>query len=153
MRFQEAHELIVDGVVGPQTRGRLVTPERRKLHKAARKSPARSHRAESARPQAAAHLPPEPGPQLAEPESPSGPAAPIIGGVAGLGLLLLGVVLWRLAGRRRHRASPGGRAPRASRRLGLVCAALLAAFVVGAASGAVFATRASPDDHPETRTR
>jgi hypothetical protein len=49
--------------------------------------------------------------------------------------------------------SAGDRAMRAAPRLGLVCAALLAAFVVGAASGAVFATRATPDDHPETRTR
>jgi uncharacterized membrane protein len=62
--------------------------------------------------------------------------------VGGLALVLLVVVLTRLVRRRRDRPSnqttPGPR-------LGLVCAALLAAYVIGAATGAVFATHATPD--------
>lgn len=44
-RFQEAHALAVDGVVGPETRGRLIA-EREKLRtaKLERKSPARNDR-------------------------------------------------------------------------------------------------------------
>jgi hypothetical protein len=152
MRFQEAHALAVDGIVGHQTRMRLAT-ERKRLRNAARKSPVRAHRTESARSQAPSRRPAEPRPQPAEYEPSTGPSAPIVGGVAGLALLLFGVALWRLAARRRRREGGDGRAARAGPRLGLVCAALLAAFVVGAASGAVFATQASPDDQPGERTR
>jgi hypothetical protein len=155
MRFQEAHSLLVDGVVGPQTRGQLAT-ERTRLRKAARKSPDPVNRAESVRSHPPPSLPPQPAhpqPHAAQLEDATDPAAPILGGVAGLAVLLLGIGLWRLAGRRRQRVRRPDRATPTGPRLGLVCAALLAAFAVGAASGAVFATHASPDDHPETSAR
>jgi peptidoglycan hydrolase-like protein with peptidoglycan-binding domain len=173
-RFQEAHALAVDGVVGPQTRGRLVA-ERTKLRRAKleRKSPDRTNRAESVTEQPPASSPgnaqPDRGkpaqsdrakpappdrakpapPERGKPESSSGPSPQLAAVVGGLALALLLVVLWRLA--RRHRKRPRGQ-PAAGPRLGLVCAALLAAYVIGAATGAVFANHATPDRHPEPST-
>jgi hypothetical protein len=150
-RFQEAHALAVDGVVGPQTMARLVA-ERRKLRKAKleRKSPARSNRAESVTEQPPARSPANPQPERAKPESSTGRSPQLAAVVGGVALALLLVVLWRLARRRRHRplAQPTTTGPR----LGLVCAALLAAFAIGAATGAVFATHATPDRHAEPST-
>jgi hypothetical protein len=141
-RFQEAHRVAVDGVVGPVTMGRLAG-ERRKLRKAKleRKSPARSKRAESVIERAPARSPAPPR-ATPEPDSSSGPAPELAGAVAGLALILLLVVLWRLA--RRHRQRPRGQ-PASGLRLGLVCAALLAAYAIGAATGAIFASEAIPD--------
>lgn len=151
-RFQEAHSLAVDGVVGPQTMGRLVV-ERGRLRaaKRERKSPARSDRAESVPEPQQARAAGNPQPQGAEPESSTGPSPALAAIVGGLALALLLVVLWRLA--RRRREGPRGQAT-AGPRLGLVCAALLAAYVVGAATGAVFATHATPDSgaKPSTAT-
>jgi hypothetical protein len=139
-RFQEAHALAVDGVVGPQTMGRLVA-ERSKLRKAKleRKSPARSNRTESVTEQP--HTRPNAQPDRAKPDSSTGPS-PWLALVVGLAAALLLAVVWRLASRRRDRPQ-GRRTP--GLRLGLVCAALLAAYVVGAATGAVFASHATPD--------
>lgn len=133
-RFQEAHALAADGVVGPLTRDRLAAA-RTGLRKARleRKSPVRVQRSESV---------PEPrtdGPVNASPprpttESPSNRTPWVAGVVGGLALVLLLVVLWRLASRRTR-----------SPRLGLVCAALLATYAIGAATGAVFASHATPD--------
>jgi hypothetical protein len=141
-RFQEAHALTVDGVVGPQTRGRLVA-ERSKLRKAKleRKSPARSNRAESVTEQPPARTRLNAQPDRAKPDSSTGPS-PWLAAVVGLALALLLAVVWRVASRRRDRPR-GQRTP--GLRLGLVCAALLAAYVVGAATGAVFASHATPD--------
>jgi hypothetical protein len=139
-RFQEAHALAVDGVVGPQTMGRLVA-ERSKLRKAKleRKSPARSNRTESVTEQPRTR--PNAQPDRAKPDSSTGPS-PWLALVVGLAAALLLAVVWRLASRRRDRPR-GQRTP--GLRLGLVCAGLLAAYVVGAATGAVFATHATPD--------
>jgi hypothetical protein len=141
-RFQEAHALAVDGVVGPQTMGRLVAV-RSKLRKAKleRKSPARSNRAESATEQPPASTRPNAQPDRAKPDSSNGPS-PWLAAVVGLAAALLLAVVWRLASRGRDRPQ-GQRTP--GLRLGLVCAALLAAYVVGAATGAVFASHATPD--------
>jgi hypothetical protein len=140
-RFQEAHALAVDGVVGPQTMGRLVA-ERSKLRKAKleRKSPARSNRAESVIEQPPARSPATAQPDRAKPDASTGRSPLLAAVVGGLALVLLLVVLSRLVRRRRDRPQP---AP--GPRLGLVCAALLAAYVIGAATGAVFATHATPD--------
>ena len=142
-RFQEAHALAVDGVVGPQTMGRLVA-ERSKLRKAKleRKPPARSNRAESVPEQPPPRNRPNAQPDRAKPDTSTGPSPWLAAVVGGLALALLLAVAWRLASRRRDRRrdqrTPG-------LRLGLVCAALLAAYVVGAATGALFATHATSD--------
>jgi hypothetical protein len=141
-RFQSSHALAADGVVGPQTRGRL-TAERRKLRpaKLERKSPAQGNRAESVTERPPASRAGE-RPNRANPESSTEMAPRVAAVVGALALALLLLVLWRLTGRR-------GRGPpaqaRAGPRLGLVCAGLLAAFAIGAATGAVFATHATPD--------
>jgi hypothetical protein len=147
-RFQEAHALTVDGVVGPQTMGRLMA-ERSKLHKSKlqkakleRKSPARNARAESVTEQPPARAPANPHPAREKPDSSTGPSPWLAALVGGLALVLLLVVLWRLIRRRRDHP-PGQPAP--GLRLGLVGAALLAAYAIGAATGAVFATHATPD--------
>jgi peptidoglycan hydrolase-like protein with peptidoglycan-binding domain len=132
-RFQESRALTADGVVGPLTRGRLAAA-RTRLHRAGleRKSPARVQRAESV-PEPPVRSPVSTQPQRAAPDSPSARTPWLEGVVGGLALVLLLVVLWRLAG------------PRPGPRLGLVCAALLATYAVGAATGAVFASHATPD--------
>lgn len=155
-RFQEAHAVVVDGVVGPQTMGRL-SAERRKLRQAKleRKSPAGGNPAESVEQQPArtpagapqARSPDQPA--RAAPESSSGPSVALAAAVGGLALVLLLVVVWRLTRRQRERPR---RQPAAGPRLGLICAALLAAYAIGAASGAVFATHATSDNSPEPST-
>lgn len=152
-RFQEAHSLAVDGVVGPHTMGRLVA-ERSKLRdaKLERKSPARSNRAESVTEQPPARRPATAQPDRVPPDpSTGGPSPWLAAVVGGLAVVLLLVVLWRLVRRRRDRPR---RQPAPGPRLGLVCAALLAAYVIGAATGAVFATHATPDHgaKPSTAT-
>jgi peptidoglycan hydrolase-like protein with peptidoglycan-binding domain len=149
-RFQEAQALAIDGVVGPQTMGRLMA-ERRKLRKAKleRKSPARGTRAESVTEQPPAHSPVnrQPAQTTPQPSNAGSPwLAPVVGGLA---LVLLLAVLWALARRRRNR--PGVQ-PTPGPRLGLVCAGLLAAYAIGAATGAVFATYAAPDDGAKPKT-
>ena len=69
--------------------------------------------------------------------------------MGGLALVLLLVVLSRLVSRRRARL-PGQVS--AGPRLGLVCAALLATYAIGAATGAVFASHATPDRAPKPST-
>ena len=100
-RFQEAHALAVDGVVGPQTMGRLVA-ERSKLRKAKleRKSPARSNRAESVTEQPPARSPANAQPDRAKPDSSTGPSPWLAAAVGGLALALL------LVGRLEARPSP-----------------------------------------------
>jgi putative peptidoglycan binding protein len=151
-RFQRSHGLAVDGVVGPGTKGRLLAqraehpaargPSPTQTGKPERKSPARDHPAESApepqpvRPSAGVGV----GVGRAEPESSSG-LPPLL--VALAGALVVASLLLTLRGRRRQ-------AIEARLNLGLVCAALLAAGVLGAAVGALFATQAAPDDGDRT---
>jgi Putative peptidoglycan binding domain len=180
-RFQRSHGLAIDGLVGPQTTGRLLaqraeqpsrSPRPAQAGKPERKSPARDHRAESApqrqpiRPTAdvgvgragpagAGHAGSESagraGPESvgrAGPESvgraspePSSGLPPLL--VALGAALVVAALLLTLRERRRE-------AIEARLNLGLVCAALLAAGVLGAALGAMFATRAAPDDNERT---
>jgi hypothetical protein len=149
-RFQRSHGLAIDGVVGPQTKGRLIAqraeqpsarpPNPTQTGKPERKSPARDHRAESApepqpvRPSAGVGL------GRSDPESSSGLPPLLV--ALGAGLVLASLLL-TLRGRRRE-------AIEARLNLGLVCAALLAAGVLGAAIGALFATQAAPDDNDRT---
>jgi peptidoglycan hydrolase-like protein with peptidoglycan-binding domain len=151
-RFQEARALAADGVVGPHTMGRLVA-ERNKLRKVKleRKSPARGNRVESVTEQPPARSPVNGQPDRAKPQSSTGRSPWLAAVVGGLALALLVVVVWRLTRRRRDR--PRGQ-PTPGPRLGLVCAGLLAAYVIGAATGAVFANHATPDQgaKPSTAT-
>ena len=149
-RFQRSHGLAVDGVVGPQTKGRLLAQRAEQLSarkpsptqtgKPERKSPARDQRAESAsrqqpvQPSAAAGL------GRVDPGSSSG-LPPLL--VALGAALVVAALLVSLRGRRRQ-------AIEARLNLGLVCAALLASGVLGAAVGALFATQAAPDDGDRT---
>src|SRR5918992_141509 len=149
-RFQRSHGLAIDGVVGQQTRGRLLAqraeqPSARKpspaqTGKPERKSPARDHRAESASRQQPAQPSAGVGLGRVDPESSSGPP-PLL--VALGAALVVAALFLSLRGRRRQ-------AIEARLNLGLVCAALLAAGVLGAAVGALFATQAAPDDGDRT---
>jgi peptidoglycan hydrolase-like protein with peptidoglycan-binding domain len=152
-RFQEAHALVVDGVVGPQTRGRL-SAQRRKLRNARleRKSPARITRAESVTEQrparsAGSAQPNSPHPERGESDSSTELAFRVAVAVGALALVLVVVVLWRLVGR-----GPRPQRTRTGPRLGLVGAALLAAYVIGAATGALFASYAAPDGNAKPST-
>jgi Putative peptidoglycan binding domain/LysM domain len=149
-RFQRSHGLAIDGVVGPQTKGRLLAQraEQRSARassptqtsKPERKSPARDHRAESAaEPQP---VRPSAGVGVGRPEPESSSGLPPLLLALGAALVVASAVL-TLRGRRRE-------AIEARLNLGLVCAALLAAGVLGAALGALFATQAAPDDNEGT---
>src|SRR5687767_11222803 len=149
-RFQRSHGLAIDGVVGPQTKGRLLAQRAEQLSarkpsptqtgKPERKSPARDQRAESASRQQPVQ--PSAGAALGrvDPGSSSG-LPPLL--VALGAALVVAALLVSLRGRRRQ-------AIEARLNLGLVCAALLASGVLGAAVGALFATQAAPDDGDRT---
>lgn len=149
-RFQRSHGLAIDGVVGSQTKGRLLaqraekppasSPSPTQTGEPERQSPARDHRAESAPGQQPVQPSAGVGRGRADPESSSG-LPPLL--VALGAALVLAALLVSLRGRRRQ-------AIEARLNLGLVCAALLAAGVLGAAVGALFATRAAPDDSDRT---
>jgi hypothetical protein len=133
-RFQRAHDLVVDGVVGPQTRAHLVL---RRTSSPKRKSPARHERAESAPQTAPPHDRQAP---TTEPDSSKGVWPAYAALIAALGAgLLAAVAVWRLRARRRTDRARTGLS------FGMVCAALLAVFAIGAVSGAIFATHATPD--------
>jgi peptidoglycan hydrolase-like protein with peptidoglycan-binding domain len=163
-RFQRKHDLKVDGIVGPQTRRPLL----------AQPAAAQRDRRDASRPAAAKPAPPEPGRGTAAPLEP--PAAPVVpptptpdsdlrpgpattSGVspwiaAALGALGAGLALGAFSLQAsRRRGSPRRDAHVAPsvvsdrrRSVGLVLAALLAVFAVGAAVGALFATNASEDE-------
>lgn len=149
-RFQRSHGLAVDGVVGPQTKGRLLAQRAEQLSarkpspaqtgKPERKSPARDQRAESASRQQPVQPSAGAGLGRVDPESSSG-LPPLL--VALGAALVVAALFLSLRGRRRQ-------AIEARLNLGLVCAALLAAGVLGAAVGALFATQAAPDDGDRT---
>jgi peptidoglycan hydrolase-like protein with peptidoglycan-binding domain len=163
-RFQRRHDLKVDGIVGPQTRKPLL----------ARPAAARRDRRDASRPAAAKPTPPEPDRGAsAPPDAPVAPVVPptpapdpdlrpgpaTTSGVspwiaAALGALGAGLALGafslqasRRRGGRRRDGNVAPPPPSTDRRpsLGLVFAAMLAVFAVGAAVGALFATNASED--------
>ena len=105
----------------------------------ARKSPSGSNPAESAIEQDPARSAPSAALSRAGPASSEGAPTELLALLAALAsaALLLGL---RTYGRRTREAAIN---------FGMVCAALLATFVVGAATGAVFATQAAPDSGGE----
>jgi peptidoglycan hydrolase-like protein with peptidoglycan-binding domain len=149
-RFQRSHGLAIDGVVGPQTKGRLLAqraeqPSTRshrpaQTGKPERKSPARDQRAESVREQPPVR--PSAGVGLGRPDPESSSGLPPLLVALGAGLVVASLLM-SLRARRRE-------AIEARLNLGLVFAALLAASVLGAAVGALFATQAAPDDSDRT---
>jgi peptidoglycan hydrolase-like protein with peptidoglycan-binding domain len=173
-RFQVARGLPGDGVVGPATRKPLLRqaarpsapggssrPDRPARHRAApeRRTPDRPAAVDAPPPREVA---PDTGgsPRVAAKQQPSGSLAP--GAAAGLGALAMAALLggaWLLGGRRRSRRAadqPRGerdRSPAVNLRLGMVCAALLAVFAMGAAAGALFAKQASPDGREAEEAR
>jgi peptidoglycan hydrolase-like protein with peptidoglycan-binding domain len=144
-RFQGAHGLATDGVVGPQTKRRLLaqgakrsaTDTSRTPHtgQLTRKSPSGGTPAESATEQHPARIAPSVALTRAGPPASEGTPPELLALLAALaaGALLLAL---RTYGRRAREATVN---------FGMVCAALLATFVIGAATGAVFATQAAPD--------
>jgi peptidoglycan hydrolase-like protein with peptidoglycan-binding domain len=144
-RFQQAHGLATDGVVGPQTKRRLlaqgakrpVADTSRPTHmgQLARKSPSGGNPAESATQQDPARGAPSGALSRAGPASSEGVPTELLVLMAALVSAAL------LVGLRKY----GRRVREATVNFGMVCAALLATFVVGAATGAVFATQAAPD--------
>ena len=167
-RFQRKHELVVDGIVGPQTRKPLlVQPAARREQPdargpvAANPSPPEPAPPEPApkeppvEPPIALDVPPASAPQADVPAAPSSNSGISPWFAAALGALGAGLALgaFRLrASRRRGGPKRGAHvAPRlgpSDRRLslGMVCAALLAVFAVGAAVGALFAANAADDE-------
>jgi peptidoglycan hydrolase-like protein with peptidoglycan-binding domain len=171
-RFQVARGLPADGLVGPDTRKPLlagtVARVRRpggssRADRPARDRAAPERRTTRDRPPAvdappARDVAPDTGgaPRAPAVPQPSGGLAP--GVAAGLGAFAAALLLggaWLLGGRRRgagHRAER--HTPLASNlRLGMVCAALLAVFAIGAVAGAWFATQASPGDRDTDEAR
>jgi putative peptidoglycan binding protein len=149
-RFQEAHGLATDGIVGPRTKRRLLaqraerpvadnprTPPAGKLE---RKSPVGDSPAESAIEPHSARSTPSEGLSRAGPPSSTGPPVEL------LALLAAGAAAALLIAMRAY----GRRGREATVNFGMVCAALLAVFVFGAVIGAVFATQAAPDGGGET---
>ena len=144
-RFQQANGLVTDGIVGPRTKGRLLaqrterpvadnsrTPPSGKLE---RKSPVGDAPAESAIEPLSARKAPSEALTRAGQQSSTGPPAELLVLLAVASALALLIAL-RAYGRRVREATVN---------FGMVCAALLAMFVIGAATGAVFATQAAPD--------
>jgi peptidoglycan hydrolase-like protein with peptidoglycan-binding domain len=143
-RFQGAHGLATDGVVGPQTKRRLLaqgakrsaTDTSRTPHtgQLTRKSPSGGTPAESAT-EHPARIAPSVALTRAGPPASEGTPPELLALLVALaaGALLLAL---RTYGRRAREATVN---------FGMVCAALLATFVIGAATGAVFATQAAPD--------
>lgn len=163
-RFQQAHKLAVDGVTGPLTVGRLFAArgKSRRSPKASqarqngtlqRKSRAPGHRTESAVERPSAPRAHSEGPDRGAPKSSEGILPGLAVLVAGVAVGLLLVALWRLGRRRREGRRRDlrldRRRPPTGLNFGMVCAALLAVFVIGAACGALFATRAAPDGRDE----
>jgi peptidoglycan hydrolase-like protein with peptidoglycan-binding domain len=139
-RFQERHDLAVDGIVGRQTKRSLLAQPDNKLE---RKSPAPQGGAESAvEPQPVRPAPTgvasRDGPEAGTDLSPG-----VVGLIAGLAGLLLLAALRRLRGNELE----------TSVNFGLACAALLGVFGIGAAAGALFASRAAPDGVDDASAR
>jgi peptidoglycan hydrolase-like protein with peptidoglycan-binding domain len=170
-RFQRARGLKVDGVVGPRTRAQLLarragrpaaphasatpkpgTPDRPAPDRAApAPAPDRAAPANTVPPRDPA---PEAGavrPAAREPDSADGlePWLAALLGALAMGVLLAGFS--RLGRPRRgttvaERRGPAPLSTRSRLNLGMAWAVLLAVFALGAASGALFATHAAPDE-------
>jgi peptidoglycan hydrolase-like protein with peptidoglycan-binding domain len=144
-RFQRANRLAVDGIVGPQTRRQLVPaiskppPAARGPATAPLQAPASPRPPASPKAPASSHEAAHDG--AADPDG-LGPGSAALLGALGAAVAAAGLGV--LAGRRRTAKR------RPPLNLGMVGAALLAVFVVGAAGGAVFATQAVPDDFDDT---
>lgn len=147
-RFQQGHGLAVDGIVGRQTRRKLY-PAAQPIEPPAhhetqpgtleRKSPAPQTGAESADERQPARPAPSGAASRDGPQADTSVPPEIVALVAALAGLLLLAVLWK--------------SREASVNFGLVCAALLGMFGIGAAVGATFATRAAPDGVGEARAQ
>jgi peptidoglycan hydrolase-like protein with peptidoglycan-binding domain len=144
-RFQAAQGLPTDGVVGPRTKTRLLAQEAerqvadtsRHTHagQLAPKSPAGGNPAKSAIEQPPARNAPSEALSRTGPRGSQGAPPEFLALLAALATGALVLALW-MYGRHLREAKVN---------FGMVCAALLAIFVIGAASGAVFATHAAPD--------
>jgi hypothetical protein len=167
-RFQVARGLPGDGLVGPDTRKSLLARPAGRDSRLAGSSRADRHSRDRAAPEqrttrdrppavdapSPRDVAPDPGsaPRVAVDPQPSDGLAPEI--AAGLGALAVALLVgggWLLGARRRGASAAGRRAGRdwssaTDLRLGMVCAALLAVFAMGAAAGALFATQASPGE-------
>jgi hypothetical protein len=161
-RFQRARGLKVDGVVGPRTRARLLAlragqpaaPHALATPKPGapdRRAPDRSAPANAAPPRGPASEAGAARPAAREPESADGVEpwlAALLGALAGgvllAGLSRLGGPRWRKPAAERRGPAPLSTGSRLN--LGMASAVLLAVFALGAASGALFATHASPDE-------
>jgi hypothetical protein len=158
LRFQQARGLTVDGVVGPQTKAKLVglrveRPGRASKPRGKRPPADTSEPSPSPGPSPSPSIqsPPSAAPQPSPESEPSEGIAPAYAALLGAlaaGLLLL--ALWAATARRTRRSSPErpAESPKTgATRLnaGVACAALLGVFAAGAAGGAAFATRAAPD--------
>lgn len=167
-RFQVARGLPSDGIVGPVTRkpllarpaGRQRKPGgSRRADRPARDRAAHERRTTWDRPPVFFAPPPRDvvpdtsgAPRVAAVPQPSDGLAPEV--AAGLGALAVALLLggaWLLSSRRRR--AERDRPPATGFRLGMVCAALLAVFAIGAVAGALFATRASPGDRDTDEAR
>jgi Putative peptidoglycan binding domain len=158
LRFQRAHGLVADGLVGAHTRNALVagpTGRTSRPSGADRREHAARDRAGLDRPTPVEAPPPQaPMPDIggaADVATESSGLAP--GVAAALGALVTALLLgglWLLGSRRRggspagHRPEPTG-PPGIGVRVGMACAALLAVLALGAAAGALFANQATPD--------
>jgi peptidoglycan hydrolase-like protein with peptidoglycan-binding domain len=164
-RFQRRRGLLVDGVVGPQTRARLLAlPLRRPAtpHGATRPEAGAPDRLAPHRPAPARVAPPrDPAPD-ADASRPAARESASSDGLnpwlaAFLGALVMGVLLAGVSrlGRPRRgkravdRRGPASRSPRSRLNLGMACAVLLAVFAIGAAIGAIFATHAAPGERDD----
>jgi hypothetical protein len=157
-RFQRAHGLRVDGVVGARTRARLLARSGRRPaapHGPARPKPSAPDRAAPNRPAPADVAPPRhPAPEPAVRPAVRGPErsdgldpwlAALLGALA-MGVLLAGLSRLDRPRRAAERRGPASRSPRRRLNLGMAFAVLLAVFAMGAAIGALFATHAAPGD-------
>jgi len=161
-RFQRARGLQVDGVVGPRTRAQLLAlPAGRPAapHASAKPRPGTPDRLAPDRAAPADAAPPrEPAPEAGasrpaarEPESEDGlePWLAALLGALAMGVLLAGLSRFGRPRRGKSVAERRGPAPVSTRsrlNLGMASAVLLAVFALGAASGALFATHAAPDE-------
>ncbi|HEY6692692.1 MAG TPA: peptidoglycan-binding domain-containing protein [Solirubrobacteraceae bacterium] len=179
-RFQVARGLLADGVVGPDTRkpllvratGRDSRPAgSSRADRPARDRAAPEQRTTRDRPPAVAPAPPRvvaPAPPrdvapdtgsaprvVAVPQPSDGLAPEVAGGLGALAVALLLGGAWLLSSRRRRAERRAERvtSPATGLRLGMVCAALLAVFAIGAVAGALFATRAAPGDRDSDEAR
>jgi peptidoglycan hydrolase-like protein with peptidoglycan-binding domain len=151
--FQRAQGLPADGVVGPQTRGRLIA-ERAQRSPAPDASPPRGSRDGKRRLPATRDRATSPDP-TAEPESSAGRSPVYLAFFGVIAAGLLGTALWTTRRRHRDRSPPSAPPTQrvdTARKLGLASATLLGVFVLGAAGGAVFASQSTPSGRAETAT-